>query len=182
MTKPTTVLLEQARYHLADLIEAIQRCVYFLDAADSSLQWPLDAASLQRNKKDKSLFGALAAINERFAKLQDTQGAAMRHAMELLGEPTETFLKVLAYYEKVGVIGSVAGWQTCRAARNLAAHAYETDYEMIAEHFNALHEMKPELYRSANAFVSHCRDALDIGPASEDFASEFVSIVGHNGS
>ena len=171
-------LLEHEKQHLASLLEAVQRCVYFLDAADSTVTWPLAAQVLEQHKKDKGLFGALAAINERFAKLQDTLGAAMRHAMGLLSEPSETFLQVLAFYEKVGVIASLADWQTCRTARNLAAHSYETDYESIAEHFNALHEMQPVLYASAREFVSYCRVTIGITPASEDFADDFIAIVG----
>ena len=171
-------LLEHEKQHLASLLEAVQRCVYFLDAADGCVTWPLDAQALEQRKKDKELFGALAAINERFAKLQDTLGAAMRHAMGLLSEPSETFLQVLAFFEKVGVIVSIADWQTCRTARNLAAHSYETDYESIAEHFNSLHEMQSVLYVSAREFVSYCRVTIGITPASEDFADDFIVIVG----
>jgi len=40
-------------------------------------------------KKDNDLFEALAAINERFAKLQDTLGSAMRHSLLLSGEPAD---------------------------------------------------------------------------------------------
>lgn len=170
-------LLEHEKQHLASLLEAVQRCVYFLDAAGSSVAWPLAAHALEQRKKDKGLFGALAAINERFAKLQDTLGAAMRHAMGLLSEPSDTFLQVLAFFEKVGVVASIADWQTCRTARNLAAHSYETDYESIAEHFNTLHEMQPVLYVSAREFVSYCRTTVGITPASGDFADDFITIV-----
>ena len=173
-----TALLDQEKRHLAALLEAIQRCVYFLDAAAAPLTWPLKADDLERQKKDKELFGALAAVNERFAKLQDTLGVAMRHAMELLGEPVETFLKVLAFYEKAGVIESPADWQTCRTMRNLAAHSYETDYADIAEHFNTLHEMQPMLYRASRELLSYCLANLGIGPAACDFADEFHIIVG----
>ena len=171
-------LLEHEKQHLASLLEAVQRCVYFLDAAGGSVTWPLAAQGLEQHKKDKELFGALAAINERFAKLQDTLGAAMRHAMGLSSEPAETFLQVLAFFEKLGVIASIADWQTCRTARNLAAHSYETDYESIAEHFNTLHEMQPVLYASARKFVSYCCATIGISPASIDFADDFIAIVG----
>lgn len=174
----TQTLIDQEKQHLASLLEAIQRCVYFIDAASSSLGWPLNPQILQRQKKNKELFGALAATNERFAKLQDTLGAAMRHTMGLLSEPSETFLKVLAFYEKVGVIESVADWQTCRTARNLAAHSYETDYQAIAEHFNTLYEMLPVLYRASHKFVSYCQATLDVAPSSSDFSEEFATIVG----
>ena len=100
--------LQAERLHLAGLLEAIQRCVYFLNASDKKLSWPLTAAYLLQNKKNIDLFESLAAINERFAKLQDTLGAAMRHSVLLSGETGETFLKVLAFYEKTGVIDSIA--------------------------------------------------------------------------
>jgi hypothetical protein len=107
-------LLASEKEHLAQLLEAIQRCGYFLDAASRKLPWPLQGDELQCRKKDTSLFEALSAFNERFAKLQDTLGVAMRHASLLLGENTDSFLKVLAYYEKQGVLESIASWQTLR--------------------------------------------------------------------
>jgi hypothetical protein len=172
-----TPLAESAKHHLADLLDAIHRCVYFLEAADTRVLWPLDADYLATHKKDTVLFGNLAAINERFAKLQDTLGAAMRHAMPLLGESSDTFIRVLAYYEKVGVIDSASEWQSSRTARNLAAHAYELDYTMIADHFNTLHDLRPYLYLAANRFESYCKSQLGLAPTSGDFSTEFDSIT-----
>jgi hypothetical protein len=177
-----TAPLEQEQEHLADLLEAIERCVYFLHATDQRLHWPLSGMNLQENRKDTALFESLSAINERFAKLQDTLGAAMRHAALLSAEPAETFLKVLSFFEKLGVLESVAGWHICRATRNLAAHQYETDYGMIAEHFNTLHALIPGLYGAAARFVAYCRGTLRITPAQDDFAEDFASIVFAEGS
>jgi hypothetical protein len=131
--------------HLAGLLEAIQRCVYFLDASSRKLNWPLTSELLEAQKKDIVLFEAMAAINERFAKLQDTMGAAMRHACILAGEPNESFLKMLSFYEKIGVLDSVASWQLFRTARNLAAHDYDIEYADIAGHFNSLKTLTPLL-------------------------------------
>lgn len=169
--------LQAERMHLAGLLEAIQRCVYFLNASDGRLSWPLWAPYLEQNKKNIDLFESLAAINERFAKLQDTLGAAMRHSVLLSGETGETFLKVLAFYEKTGVIDSVASWQLCRTTRNLAAHDYGTDYAEVAEHFNALHTLIPALYGDASRFVEYCRTALEAQPQQMDFAEDFAAIV-----
>jgi len=72
-------LLEAERGHLANLLEAIQRCIFFLHESESKLDWPLEGRRLANRKKDVVLFESLAAINERFAKLQDTLAAAMRH-------------------------------------------------------------------------------------------------------
>ena len=82
----TKSLLSAQKQHLAGLLEAIQRCVYFLHASDASIEWPLTGAYLSDSKKNNDLFEAIAAINERFAKLQDTLGSAMRHSLVLSGE------------------------------------------------------------------------------------------------
>lgn len=83
--------LNAEKMHLAGLLEAIQRCVYFLDASSRKLTWPLTSELLEVHKKDVALFEAMASINERFAKLQDTLAAAMRHACILSGEPIDSY-------------------------------------------------------------------------------------------
>ena len=169
--------LDVEKRHLTELLEAIQRCVYFLAASSRKITWPLLAAQLEAEKKNVALFEALAAINERFAKLQDTLAAAMRHACLLSGEPNDRFLKVISFYEKAGVIESLEAWQLCRATRNLAAHDYEIDYAEIAEYFNALHTLTPVLYQTADRFLTHCREALSIQPQPNDFSADFIFIV-----
>lgn len=175
MTTPQ--LLQDQRLHLAGLLEAIQRCVYFLDASCRDVVWPLSGEFLQSHKKDKALFEALAAVNERFAKLQDTLGSAMRHSLILSGEHADSFIKVLALFEKLGVITSIESWQLARTARNLAAHDCETDYDQVAQHFNSLHGLTPDLFAAAHRFVSYSANVLNIGPASSDFAQEFMAIT-----
>lgn len=173
-------LLEPQRQYLAGLLEAIQRCVYFLDASDRSVTWPLTATMLTSRKKDTDLFEALAAVNERFSKLQDTLGAAMRHSLVLSGEQADSFIKVLAIFEKFGVVASIDEWQIARTARNLVAHDYEVDYKAVAEHFNTLHDLKAGLNATAGRFVVYCESQLSVGPQSPDFASEFLAIVSRN--
>lgn len=182
MTVDQAEVLRAQRAHLADLLEAIQRCVYFFEASDAQLPWPLDGALLERRKKDVPLFEALAAVNERFAKLQDTLGAAMRHSLLLSGEQADSFLKVLAIFEKFSVIDSVEDWQIARSARNLAAHDYETNYGMLADHFNTLHRLKPELFAVAGRFVAYCAREVKVDPGRPDFSLEFQAITQGNRS
>lgn len=165
----TSAPLQLQRLHLADLLEAIRRCAWFLNAADGQISWPLNAEFLHTHRKDVALFGALSTINERFAKLQDTVGSAMRHAAILSSEPAGPFLKSLAFYEKAGVLESTALWQECRLARNEAAHTYDTDYGAIAEHFNTLHELQPAILDTAARFEAWCGETLGITPATDDF-------------
>lgn len=173
--KPSSLDLEKT--HLANLLEAIQRCVYFLDASSQKMDWPLSAQKLQLQQKDIELFEAMAAINERFAKLQDSLAAAMRHACLLSAEPADNFLKVLSFFEKNQVIDSVELWQLCRTARNLTAHGYETDYLEIAEHFNTLNRLTPPLYLTAQRFQDYCKNILGIETQHQDFAAEFSAIT-----
>ena len=171
-------ILDAEQQYLSRLLEAVQRCVYFLHASNRKIAWPLEGGALAARKKDEELFESLSAINERFAKLQDTLGAAMRHASMLMGEPTDNFLKVLAFHEKTGVIDSVSSWQLCRTARNLAAHDYETEYADIADHVNTLHDLQPMLYQAAGRLLASCTTNLGVYPPSEDFTQEFSGILG----
>ena len=165
--------LQAVQHHLTELLEAIERCVFFLHASSMKIDWPLQQDYLEKHQKDVGLFEALSSINERFSKLQDTLGAAMRHASILSGESGTPFLKVLSFYEKLGVIESMESWQICRVTRNLAAHGYGVDYGVIAEHFNALQELVPDLYRIAGRFMRYCKDSLGLEPARGEFSESF---------
>mgnify|MGYP005853640809 CR=1 FL=1 len=123
------------------------------------------------------LFETIAAINQRFTKLQDSLAAAMRHSTLLMSEPNDNFLKKLAFFEKNGVLESTEKWQRSRASRNLAVHDYETDYAEIAEHFNTLHELSGMLYRTAQRLLKMCDEILNVQPVSSDFSQEFNTIV-----
>lgn len=72
-TDPT--LLQAERQHLANLLEAVQRCVHFLDASERKLPCPLEPSLLEQRKTDPELFEPLAAVNERFATLRAAFGA-----------------------------------------------------------------------------------------------------------
>lgn len=165
--------LAAEREHLANLLEAVQRCTHFLYASSTKVKWPLDGYALKQRQKDEALFEALAAFNERFAKLQDTLGAAMRHCALLMSEANSPFLKVLALFEKLAVLESIDSWQMCRTARNLAAHDYETDYVLIAEHFNELQTLQPVLIRVGARMLALCAQSLGIAPTTADFEAEF---------
>lgn len=172
----TSSSLQAEREHLANLLEAAQRCAFFLHASASKVVWPLDGPGLKQRQKDEALFESLAAFNERFAKLQDTLGAAMRHSALLMSETTTPFLKVLSLFEKLGVIESIASWQLCRTARNLAAHDYETNYALIAEHFNELQTLQPVLIKAAARLLQVCAQSLDARPGTNDFETEFQRV------
>ncbi|MEX0670383.1 MAG: hypothetical protein WD060_08010 [Pirellulales bacterium] len=163
-------VVEESRRHLADLIEACQRCAWHLEASAARIDWPLTPQALEERQMDLALFEPLAAINGRFAKLQDLLGTTMRHLCELSGERTDTFLRVLAFCEKAGIIEAIEDWQACRSLRNRAAHDYGTDFVITAEHFNALHEQIPMLKRVTIALSGHAKRFLGVEPPDPRFA------------
>lgn len=169
--------LSLEKMHLAGLLQAVQRCVYFLEGLDSRLSFPLTGGFLRSRCKDRELFDSLAALNERLSKLQDTCAGVMRHAAILSGERTETFLAVLSFYEKVGAIDSVEQWQRIRMIRNMASHDYETSYDQIAEHFNSLHASIPQLLSTGVRLVDFCLKSLAIAPSEGDFSDEYQQIA-----
>lgn len=164
-------ILEESRRHLADLIEACQRCAWHLEATAARVEWPLTAKSLEQRQMDLALFEPLAAMNERFAKLQDLLSTAMRHYCELSGERTDTFLRVLAACEKAGIVPAAEDWQTCRSLRNRAAHDYGTDFEVTASHFNALHGQVALLKRVTLALADQAKQTLGIEPPDARFSA-----------
>lgn len=164
-------ILTESRRHLGDLLEACQRCAWHLEATAARIEWPLTAETLEQRQMDLGLFEPLAAMNERFAKLQDLLGTAMRHLCELCGERTDTFLRVLAFCEKVGIIADSEAWQACRSLRNRAAHDYGTNFAVTAAHFNALHGQLPMLKATTLALADHARNALGIEPPDARFAA-----------
>ena len=93
-----------------------------------------------------------------------------------MSEANAPFLKVLALFEKLGVIESIDAWQMCRTARNLAAHDYETDYALIAEHFNELHTLQPVLVGAGSRLLALCAQTLNVLPTTADFEAEFQRV------
>jgi hypothetical protein len=169
--------LSLEKQHLVGLLEAVQRCVYFVEGLDASLSFPLSGEMLRSRCKDRDLFDSLAALNERFSKLQDTCAGVMRHAAILSAERTETFLAVLSFYEKVGVIESVEEWQRIRMIRNMASHDYETSYDEIAEHFNVLHASIPQLFTTGVRLIDFCNQSLAVVPNDGAFSTDYQQIA-----
>lgn len=167
-------VLEESRGHLADLLEAAQRCAWYLRAGSGKMNWPLTGAELAQRSRDLEFYERLAALNERFGKLQDLLATTMRHLCELSGENTESFLRVAAFCHKAAILSSLENWQTCRSLRNRAAHAYGTDYTETAGHFNAMQAQITFLTDTVVRVSTYARESLRIHAADESFLRELV--------
>lgn len=154
--------------YLAEQLTALERCAYFAILVAAKIAWPLTAEALREHRLDSDYFEPLAALNERFAKLQDVLGSTMRHAAFMLAEPTPTFLNVLVFFEKHQVIASVPQWHRVRKMRNDAAHDYDLDPAATAAHFNQIHEELPELVQTAVRLVAFCQQWLNCTPLDNE--------------
>ena len=167
-------VLEESRGHLADLLEAAQRCAWYLRAGSARVHWPLTGAGLAQRSRDLEFYERLAAINERFGKLQDLLATTMRHLCDLSGENTESFLRVASFCHKTGMLSSLEDWQACRSLRNRAAHAYGTDYTETAGHFNAMQTQISFLTDTVIRVSAYVQEHLQIQAADESFLRELV--------
>ena len=75
-----------------------------------------------------------------------------------------------------GRSGAATAAQRRGLARNLAAHDYETDYALIAEHFNELRALLPVLVGAAARLIALSAKSLGIEPATTDFEAEFRQV------
>ena len=114
--------LEFEKSHLTGLLAVIQPCVYLLNVSSQDLQWPMRAGYLAELKKDIHLLEEFAGINKLFAKLHFNMGVALRNSLVLSGEQADCHYKLLAIFEKSGVVQYIVTWQVARAAGKLAAH------------------------------------------------------------
>jgi len=167
-------VLEESRGHLADLLEAAQRCAWYLRAGSAKVHWPLTGAGLAQRSRDLEFYERLAAINERFGKLQDLLATTMRHLCDLSGENTESFLRVASFCYKAEILCSLEDWQACRSLRNRAAHAYGTDYTETAGHFNAMQTQIGFLTDTVIRVSAYVQENLQIQAADESFLRELA--------
>ena len=102
----------------------------------------------------------LAALNERFGKLQDTLAASMKQVTVLMAEPADTFGQVLSFMAKIGIVDDITQWQNLRLLRNIGAHEYDIDPIAQAEYFTAIAEAIAPLEHMAASLIVYCQAQL----------------------
>jgi hypothetical protein len=168
--------LEEMRLNLSSLLESCHRSAWYLLASSNSLNWPLDEKDLSEREMDLAFYERLAAINERFGKLQDLLSTSMRNLCLLAGENADTFLRVLSFCAKQGIVGSIEDWQLCRSLRNRAAHDYGADHSITAEHFNTLHDWIPNLVSVTFRLTDYADKNLGVRAKDDTFLKALAAL------
>ncbi len=149
-------LREQQIQLLAQRLSALEKIRRGLHYTLSRVRMPLNSTE----NLDDAALEVLAALNERFGKLQDTLAATMKQVALLQAESAEPFVQVLSFMEKVGVIEARSQWQNLRLLRNIGAHEYDIDPVAQAQYFEAITQSIPMLKHMANRLMTYCQTNL----------------------
>ena len=105
---------------------------------------------------------SLAAFRVRFSEFQEHLGKTMRSVAMEEEQDVERFGAVLAFMERLQVIGTAEQWKLIRELRNAVNHEYEQDTSRLAELFELMTKEAPVLFECFSRLREHCVKAYGI--------------------
>ena len=105
---------------------------------------------------------SLAAFLVRFSEFQEHLGKTMRSVAIEEEQDVERFGAVLAFMERLQVIGSTEQWKLIRELRNSVNHEYEDDAARLAELFELMTKETPVLFECFSRLQKYCASAYGI--------------------
>jgi hypothetical protein len=93
-------VVEESRRHLADLIEACQRCAWHLEASAARIEWPLTPQALEQRQMDLDLF-----VEKGDAALYRTRRSGGHRPRDESAEETPFLRSRSAFPELFGISG-----------------------------------------------------------------------------
>lgn len=148
MTSP----LAQQKILLDEKIRVLQRL-------DSQLQWSLDHLPVAMDVShigDPTISERIAAIVDRFCKLQDQLAGALRHAHTLLGEKQRSFQDVVTWAVTQRLLPNQDTWLELRSLRNRLTHEYDLETDRLPELLALIRVAKNVLGTTIERFVALC--------------------------
>ncbi len=144
------ILLDNNRLKIKKYINECEKHKIRIEKAYAKVGsiFPISASRYEKLSDDE-----IEAIDQylfRFAKLQDTiRNRLFRLIISEYVEDIEelTFLDILNYLEKIGILESANIWKKLRAIRNEISHTYDDEPEEIAEALNNIFAYKDELIK-----------------------------------
>lgn len=148
-----STLFQEQQALLGRQLAVLQRLQDGLRFSAGRLRWPIDVSDLD----NPEMAERLAALNDRFAKLQDQLAGAMRHAHAMLGERYRTYFDVIAWATHEGIIASPEVWLELRTLRNQLTHDYDLDAQTAVKYLNALRDNMDTLLTMIGKFEERCQ-------------------------
>lgn len=118
----------------------------------AGLQWSLERLPpLSEDNLAKPEIGErIAAIVDRFCKLQDQFAGTMRHAHAMVGEKNRSFSDVVTWAVEHDILASNVTWLELRSLRNQLTHEYDLESDRLPE----LIAMVEEGFQTMNASIA----------------------------
>jgi len=148
-----TTLYQEQQALLGRQLAVLLRLRDGLRYSAGRLRWPITAVDLD----DPEAAERLAALNDRFTKLQDQLAGAMRHAHTMLGERYRSYFDVITWMTHEGIITDPEVWLELRTLRNQLTHDYDLEAQTAVEYLNALHDNQGTLLAIVERFAGVCQ-------------------------
>jgi hypothetical protein len=142
------VVIDEKQVKIAKYLNECKKHSFRIDKAHEKLKsiFPLSAGRYENLNDDE-----VEAIDQylfRFAKLQDTIGEKLFRLIvsEYVEDIYElTFMDVLHYLEKIGILDDANTWKRLRSIRNEISHQYDDEPDGMAQALNHIFAQKDEL-------------------------------------
>jgi len=146
-------LLHEQQALLARQLAVLRRLKNGLLYTHQRLPHTLDLGDLEQPE----LAERVAALNDRFTKLQDQFAAALRHAHSMTGERYRSFLDVVTWAVHYKIITTTEDWLELRALRNHLTHDYDLDSDDVIEVIHSLRASITALIDLTERFEHFCQ-------------------------
>lgn len=99
----------------------------------------------------------IAALTDRFCKLQDQLAASLKHAFNLTGAHYRSYDDVVRWACAVNIADSPTLWMELRALRNQLTHEYDTQSEQAIDLVHSIRDATADLQNMVNRYTAWCQ-------------------------
>lgn len=146
-----TTLLQQQQALMTERLRVLRHL-------QTGLEWSLQRLpkDLDGTDDDPALGERIAAIVDRYCKLQDQLTGSLRHAHAMLGEKYRSFQDVVAWAVTTKLRPSTQTWLELRSLRNRLTHEYEPTGETLPELLEQIGHTCQAMYHAADRLSDLC--------------------------
>jgi len=146
-------LLHEQKALLARQLAVLHRLQNGLLYTHQKLPQTLELGDLEHPERAERI----AALNDRFTKLQDQFAAALRHAHSMTSERYRSFLDVVTWAVRYDIIPTAEDWLELRALRNRLTHDYDLEYDDVLDVIRSLRASITTLIDMTERFEHFCK-------------------------
>ncbi len=120
----------------------------------------LDDATVLAVSDDPEVAERIAAMTDRFCKLQDQLAASLKHAFNLTGAHYRSYDDVVRWACAVNIAASSTLWMELRALRNQLTHEYDTQSEQAIDLVHNIRDATTDLQAMVNRYTAWCQQHI----------------------